>query len=359
MAKAKIHRRILVSPLNWGLGHATRLIPIIEELILQGHYVLLAGDGSSLAILRDAFPQLDWHRLPGFNISLSRRRSQCLQLLLQVPAFLSSIKKEHTAVKNVINQYAIDLIISDNRYGLYSKHVASVIITHQTNPYPGKYLVWMRPFTKRLSTRLLKHFDECWLPDSESKPKLSGTLSSPSKGLITKYLGYLSRINTNIKTNRSSAPDILVILSGPEPQRTLLETILIKQFKGSGLKTTMLCAQPERDKEQIENITLLPHCSPDEYYKLIMNSEHIICRSGYSTLMDLMVCQKTALLIPTPGQYEQEYLAKRASKLFGFSTISQNHIKSKKITHFLSTCSKTMKTVTPVKFKLPLLPPKK
>lgn len=355
MSKAKSYRRVLISPLNWGLGHATRLVPIVEELLKQGHYVLITGEGASLTVLRNAFPQLDWQELPGFNISLSRHNFQWLQLLKQVPAFLSSIKKEHTLVKKLIEAYRIDLIISDNRYGLYSQKTASVIITHQTNPFLGKYLACLRPVTKYISSLLLKRFDECWIPDTESNTSLSGSLSKPSKTRTAKHIGHLSRL-MHCRNHKQTSADILVILSGPEPQRTKLEHLIIKKLKETSFKTTILCANPKRKVEQTGNITLLPHCTANQQYELIINSKHIICRSGYSTLMDLVTCQKTALLIPTPGQHEQIYLAQRATNYFGFKTIDQKKLKYCLLSDILISTSNTHMTTKILKFKLPELP---
>ena len=359
MTEAKSHRRILVSPLNWGLGHATRLIPIIRELTRQGHYVILAGEGASLSVLKDAFPELDSLALPGFNVSLSHYQTQWFKLLIQIPNFLKAINKEHSAVNNLLREHNIDLIISDNRYGLYSKQVASVIITHQTNPYAGKYFSWMRPLTKMLSTFLLNRFDECWIPDVKSKNNLSGSLSKVTKNLRYKFTGLLSRLGSYPHMNTKVLTDVLVILSGPEPQRTQLEEILVYQLKNSSLKTIILCAQPHRKAEQIGNIRLLPHCTAEEHEQLLYNSKYIICRSGYSTLMDLMVCKRTALLIPTPGQFEQEYLAQRATALFGFKTISQNNLKHSNLSDRLIPNTSTNNSIQVHRFNLPDLPLKK
>ncbi|WP_430813349.1 glycosyltransferase [Carboxylicivirga sp. RSCT41] len=359
MAEVKSHRRILVSPLNWGLGHATRLIPVISALIKQGHYVIIAGEGASLSVLRNAFPELDWILLPGFNVSLSHHQFQWFKLLKQVPSFIRALNEEHVAVNKLIKSHKIDLLISDNRYGIYSKQVSSVIITHQTNPYPGKYLSWIRPFTRAISTRLIKQFDECWIPDNTNEPRLSGSLSTPAKRLKYKYIGYLSRLNPMLHTSRAFSTDVLIILSGPEPQRTQLEQILIDQLRQSQLKTTILCARPDKKTAQIGTITLLPHCTAEEQNQLINNSKYIICRSGYSTLMDLMLCNRTALLIPTPGQYEQEYLAQRACTLFGFQSISQSELKKGHLPAKLKHDNNLNKTIQTPGFKLPSLPLKK
>ncbi len=326
MTEQHTYRRILVSPLNWGLGHATRLIPVVDALLKEGHYVLLGGESPALNILRQTFPKLDWVILPGFNVKLSKRNHQWLKLLTQTPALISATVKEYKTTQAIIKAYNINLIISDNRYGVRSQHIPSVILTHQTTPYIGKHLSLFRPLSNWISQRWIKRFDECWIPDNEGENNLSGTLSKPIKGIPCKYIGILSRLSLTEASDLDSKPDILIILSGPEPQRTQLEEILIRQFKDSKQKCILLNGRPDEKKRTIGNIEVLPHCSAEEQKSFILNSWHIICRSGYSTLMDLLYCRRTALLIPTPGQFEQEYLAHRAAKLMGFSFIEQHEL---------------------------------
>jgi len=329
-------RRILISPLNWGLGHATRLIPLINILIKQGHYCLLAGEAPSITILKDEFPQLPVVQLQGFNIKLSKSNQQGLKLLTQAPSLFKAIKSEYLQSQKLIEENHINLIISDNRYGVHSDKVASIIITHQTQPYIGKAFRFFRPLSNQIIKKLIRKFDECWIPDMKAPDNLTGNLSIPIQSLTTKHLGLLSRLATQkIANTVSRTPDILVILSGPEPHRSKLEEILIKKFINTDFKVTILKAKPGSKVENIKNIELLPHCDVSTFKNLILKSKNIVCRSGYSTIMDLFYCNKKAILIPTPGQYEQEYLAHRMATLFGFKTISQKNLTQSPIDEFL------------------------
>ena len=350
-------RRILISPLNWGLGHATRLIPVIDALNKQGHYCILAGESPSIDILKDAFPELPSEALKGFNVKLSQSNRQWIKLLKQTNTLLRAIKKEQQQTQVLIKKHRIDLIISDNRYGVYSKEVASVIITHQTQPYLGSSLRFLRPLSRLITKRLLNQFDECWIPDTKGHKTLSGSLSIPFKSLPTRHLGILSRLAIHqTATNPIQAADVLIILSGPEPHRSQLEEILLKKFMNINLTVVILKAQPRSKARKINNILLLPHCNSSNLKKLIYTSRYIICRSGYSTLMDLMHCGKKAILIPTPGQFEQEYLAKRMVALFGFDTLTQNQLKKAPLQAFLTDQDSSCRSLQFPPFTLPPLP---
>ncbi|MBR8534354.1 hypothetical protein KDU71_02195 [Carboxylicivirga sediminis] len=325
MTATNTYRRILVSPLNWGLGHATRLIPIVDALVKKGHYVLLAGQLPSLDVLRQTFPELDWVELNGFNVQLSASRHQWLRLMKQIPFFFSSIKQEHKLTQSIIKQYNIDLIISDNRYGVWSKEVHSVIITHQTTPSAGKHLSFVKPLSNLVSRHWLRKFDECWVPDIASQDNLSGTLSGTISQLNTHHIGLPSRLSL-VDSTTDDTCEVLIIISGPEPQRSILEHTLISRFKDSHYQTTLLSGTPGGFIRKKGSVKILPHCNAKLLKSLIINSRYIICRSGYSTLIDLIHCQQTALLVPTPGQYEQEYLAIRASELWDFRYINQQQL---------------------------------
>lgn len=324
-------RRILISPLNWGLGHATRLIPLVNSLLQQGHYVMLAGEWPSLRVLSEEFPSLDTVVLNGFRVKLSKGKYQWFSLLKQIPALIRSIRSDHSDAEELVRLKNIDFIISDNRYGFYSKSVHSVIITHQTHPYIGRFFFFLRPLTSLISRMWIRRFNECWIPDDITL-KLAGSLVRQVKGIDTTYMGMCSRLMlANKMSNGLDKTEVLVILSGPEPQRTKLEGLLLNQLKEKGLRTVILGARPGMEFRMSDNISIFPHLSATKQKYLIENSGFIICRSGYSTIMDLVYCQRKALLIPTPGQYEQEYLARRMCDQFGFVTIQQDRLKSESV----------------------------
>ncbi len=273
-----------------------------------------------------------------------------------MPSFIHSIRNEHKATQAIIKKYHIDLIISDNRYGVYSRSIPSVIITHQTTPYLGRHFVFLRPLSNLLSKLWLKRFDECWIPDIKADVNLSGHLSQVVKGLSTQYLGWLSRLALVNAGDYHEEVDILVVLSGPVQPRSQLEQLLISQLKNSSLKTVIISGCLHKMPYSAGNIRILPHCSAELQKHLIMQSKYIVCRSGYSTLMDLVHCHRTALLIPTPGQFEQEYLAERASKHWGFSYTPQQKLQQVSIEELLSLQKITKKSFTVHNFELPLLP---
>ncbi|RAJ18125.1 glycosyltransferase [Olleya aquimaris] len=305
-------KRILVAPLNWGIGHATRCIPIINGLLDEGFSPIIASDGEALQLLQKEFKDLIFVELPGYNIRYSKTKSTFKWLLfLQLLKIRKAIKAEHKLIRKIVHDYAIEGIISDNRLGVYSSKVPSVFMTHQLNVLSG--------MTTKISTKLhdnyLKKFDECWVPDFDGEPNLSGKLSHnfKSKELTIKYIGAISRLK---KTKTKPKNRFMVLLSGPEPQRTILEEKLLDILKVLPGLIIFVRGKIE-EKQVIENrppFAIYNFMETEELQNYINNSDIIISRSGYTTIMDLAKLGKQAFFIPTPGQYEQEYLAEFLEK---------------------------------------------
>lgn len=304
-------KTILIAPLNWGLGHATRCIPIIRELKADGFNVIIASDGGVLQLLKKEFPDTLALSLPSYNIQYPKSGVFFkLKLLSNTPKAIKAILGEHKALQHLINEYNINGVISDNRLGLYSSKVPSVYITHQLTVLSGK-TTWLSSY---IHNRFIKKFDQCWVPDWQGKNNLSGQLGHPKKTVITtKYIGPLSRMtpkDENIKY------DAIAVLSGPEPQRTLLEELLLKELRT--YKSKVLIVQGITSGEQQYftkgSLEVVNYLTSSELEKAINSSELVIARSGYTTIMDLTYLNKKAFFIPTPGQTEQEYLAKRLHK---------------------------------------------
>lgn len=303
---------ILICPLDWGIGHATRSVPIIRELIEHDANVIIGADKQPLAFLLDEFPGLDYVKVPGFDISYPKKGNMALKMALSSPQIFAGIRKEHRELQSIISACKIDGVISDNRYGLWSKKVPSVFVTHQLFIQTP---LLIRDFILRLNLNYINKFDECWIPDFAGENNLSGDLSH-KKDLPGSFhfIGPLSRFNTNdinVKEIENERYDILVLLSGPEPQRTILEQKIIEQLKSTDYNCIILKGKPnESENNQLSHsIKVRSHLNTNELIKLIRNSKLIISRPGYSTLMDLAILGKPAILIPTPGQTEQEYLA--------------------------------------------------
>ena len=299
----KTKKRILVSPLDWGIGHATRCIPVINALISHNYEVVIAADGRPLHLLITEFPDLEIVRFPGYNIKYSKYLPMSVSMLLQLPKLLWNIKKEHEALNQIIIDYKIDGIISDNRFGLFSKKVPSVFITHQLQIQS----LYFSNQIRRFNYKYINKFDACWIMDDEQE-NLAGDLSKPSVlPRNSTYIGLQSRFE---KREEVKKYDFLAIVSGPEPQRTILEKGLIKALKGRKEKSLISLGKPELNtSEQIGNLTIKSHLNAKDLNEIILQSDLIICRSGYSTIMDLAKLEKKAFFIPTPGQTEQEYLA--------------------------------------------------
>lgn len=308
-----MHKNILVAPLNWGLGHATRCIPIINELLQQGFTPILASDGVALQLLKKEFPQLLHLELPSYQIKYAKNgQFFMIKMLLNLPNIIKAVTKEHQILKKWIITYELKGVISDNRLGLYNKKIPTIFITHQINVFAGI-------FTK-ISTKIhqyyIQKFNQCWIPDVEMKYNLSGKLSQihNSKKLNIKYIGILSRLK---KEDLPKKYDVMVLLSGPEPQRTLLEEKLMQEFNFFSGKLLFVKGKMEAEQEyKIINNHLYYNFMTATQISCAMNkSELIVCRSGYSTVLDLVKLQKKAFFIPTPGQTEQIYLAKRYKKI--------------------------------------------
>lgn len=306
--------KIFIAPMDWGLGHATRCIPIIRLLLAEQHTVILGGEGRSLALLRATFPQLAYYALPPYHIHYSASQFQIPTLLLQVPHLLQVFKEEHKLLAEIIDKEKMELVISDNRYGLWTKKVPCIYLTHQIAP--------LAPFRKvvySLQKKFLQHFDEIWIPDEEGQNNLSGSLSQlyalPPN---TFFIGALSRF-AGLSLPEIAPPffKLTAILSGPEPQRSLLEEKLIQQatlFPQYKFQIIQGKTEQKNTFEQ-ENITFHSFMTETELLQTFANSEMILSRSGYSSLLDYSVLGlKKVILIPTPGQTEQEYLGERLAK---------------------------------------------
>ncbi|WP_245833562.1 glycosyltransferase [Nonlabens spongiae] len=301
-----MNKNILVAPLNWGLGHATRCVPIIRAIIDSANNPIIASDGNALLYLKKEFPNLTFVELPSYNISYPLNGNHFkLKLLKDSPKIWSALRSEHTRLKTIIQEYAIDLVISDNRLGLFSDIVPTVFITHQLNVLSGS-TTWL---STQLHAHFIKKFNYCWIPDYEENT-LAGRLSNSENLKIDKvYIGPLSRLSYTQSTKFKY--DLLILLSGPEPQRTVLENKLRKQLVGYTGKVLFVSGkmQGKQKVKKVGKITYYNYLTASGIQKALDRSKIVLCRSGYSTIMDLHQLRKKAFFIPTPGQFEQEYLA--------------------------------------------------
>ncbi|MFZ4400128.1 MAG: glycosyltransferase [Bacteroidales bacterium] len=321
-----VTKNVLICPLDWGLGHAARCVPLIQSFLKAGANVIIAADNRPLVFLRKEFPDLQFIQFPAYQITYQNKGSFAIKMIRSIPNVLLSIYKEHKLLDQLIDKYNIDIVFSDNRFGLWNKKAKCIFMTHQVmikSPLKSDF------FDKLFfifNSAFIKNFDECWIPDNESEINLSGDLSHKYKLPVTTYfIGPLSRFKNTEATNENKNIDVLVLLSGPEPQRTILEEIILQQLANKKINTVIVEGIPEKEEVKIINdqLTIYSHLETDKLQSLIQQAALILCRSGYSTIMDLAVFGKKAILIPTPGQTEQEYLADYYQKKKYYYTVSQ------------------------------------
>jgi len=308
--------RILVAPLDWGLGHATRCIPVVRELLVQGCEVFLAAEGKQVELLQSEFPEITVLPLRGYNIKYAKTGWGLLaNIVFQIPKILQAIRFENKWLNKIADKYQFDAIISDNRYGLYHPGIRSVFITHQlTIKSPiGK---WTEKIIQKLNYKYINRFTKCWIPDYEGPENLAGELSHPiaKPSIPIYYIGPLSRFAKNDTSDKSlviKENHLLIVLSGPEPQRSILENKIIGEISNYNGTATVVRGLPGNQTfiPSTNKIKFYNHLSSVELYNEMKTAEFVVSRSGYSTIMDVMALQKKSILIPTPGQTEQEYLA--------------------------------------------------
>lgn len=302
---------VLLSPLDWGLGHTIRCIPIIDELWKRNCEVLVACNPQQRHVLSLELPAIDFIDLNGYDISYGTTRvATLLELARQTPKILMAIKREQIWLRDFLKANRVDAIISDNRYGFYSELVPSVLITHQLGIKSGLGKIVDLAIQQRVYS-FIRKFSSCWIPDSPNVTiNAAGELSHPARlpDTVVEYIGCLSRLKKG--AGDLDRKELLIILSGPEPQRTILEDILLKEletFQGSGVMVRGIVSGdliPD-----FNDIRVINYAAASELNNLMCSSEVIICRSGYTSVMDLLSLGKRAILVPTPGQAEQEYLA--------------------------------------------------
>lgn len=298
--------RVLVAPLDWGLGHAARDVPIIQRLLELDARPILAADKGPLALLRDAFPALPSVKLPGVAVRYATRGSQAWALARQLPSLLRSVREEHSALQRLRQELMLDAVISDQRFGLHASGLPSVIITHQLAPR----VPIAQGLLRRMNHRFIARFDRCWVPDMAEAPGLAGVLSHGHASAHVRYIGPLSRLRRSSRNDRAARYSIVAVVSGPEPQRTLFEQQLLEQLRTVEGEHLLVMGKPDSQQDVREGrVRCAGHLNAEELTDALLGARMIVSRSGYTTLMDLHELGLGALLVPTPGQPEQEYLA--------------------------------------------------
>jgi hypothetical protein len=304
---------VLISPLNWGLGHATRDIPIIKKLLDQHHDVTIAACGNALAVLEKEFPECSSIPFPDYPVPYSASRFFLPKFVAFFPLMLKAISDERKNLDAILAKTPYDLIISDNRLGVYSSKIPSVFITHQLH-YHLPMIFWpVEILAVAMNGYLHAKYLQVIVPDNPPGPAaLAGKLSRPGTEETRKRTYFSGILTSTHRQEIEEDLDYLVMISGPEPQRTRLEEILMNQIPGVDGTSVLLLGSPRNNAvpKQSENCTVIPYASTQEKEKLMNRAKCIICRSGYTSIMEIAEIRKRhALFIPTPGQTEQEYLS--------------------------------------------------
>ena len=322
-------RVIIVSPLNWGLGHATRCIPLVSALLKEEFEPVLAGDGASLNLIASEFPALRTYELPSYGIRYAKSpRFLKLNLLSQLSRIQKAVSEEHRLVQEIVDKEKAIGIISDNRFGVWSNEVPSVYLTHQLRVRAGL----LSSLSSSWHQRIISKFHRCWVCDFKGEASLAGELSSNGGNLNNlDWIGPLSRFSkvehhpANAMDQSTKTIDIGVVLSGPEPSRSQFEEKVIQVLKGRKEKVVIVRGVTDTQACRTQqNLTIHNYMLGDELEKLIGQSHLLIMRSGYSSIMDLHALGAKALLVPTPGQSEQEYLAERMQEKGWYPTVRQS-----------------------------------
>lgn len=320
-----------MAPLDWGLGHATRCIPLIRELGKLGCEVLIGAEGKHAALLQEEFPDVVVLPLQGYRITYATSGSEFgRKMLLQAPKIYRAARREHQWLLKTVPLHHIDAVISDNRFGMFHPRIPTVIMTHQLlvkSPYPS----WSEAWLQRLNYFFINKFRACWVVDCPGKENLAGALSHPGRlPERLEYLGCLSRFE--YRDPGPSRYRLLVLLTGPEPQRSLLEQQLVGQLLELDLPALLVGGEPGTpyDRMLSSHLRQVNHLRAAELNEALLQADLVITRSGYTSVMDLVKLHRKAVLVPTPGQTEQEYLGQYLMDQGYFPCMNQDSFTLKK-----------------------------
>lgn len=300
-------KNVLIASLDWGLGHASRCVPIIQTLLEFECNVFIAGAGQSLNLLRNEFPELPSFELPGYKPVYPNNPRMMQKLALQAFRFIHTVQDEHRVLIELVKVHHIHLIISDNRYGCYHEKIPCVFITHQLELIAPRKWALLGILANTLTAFYIKKFTNCWVPDYPGS-LLTGKMSDTQDKSI-RFIGPLSRLSINAQQSKILY-DVMAIISGPEPQRSIFEKLITTQLLDSRLKAVIVRGVVGDASQKLnDRIEIVDHLDSKKMAQVITQSKLIVCRSGYSSIMDLIAMKKKAFFIPTPGQTEQEFLA--------------------------------------------------
>ena len=308
------------------------MIALAEKLQGPDQNIIFGAGEKQLAFIRSELPGIACLSFPGFQPVYSEYLPQYIVILIQLPVLIYHIIREHFILKKLIALHSIDMVISDNRFGLWNKNIRTVYITHQPGIAFPPFFSILEFIGVYLHRKIIRRYSLCFIPDLPGEPNLTGRLSHGLKlPDNVRFIGILSRFSGGDQSHNfpeHKTGIITVILSGPEPQRGILEKKLTDILKKRGQGAVILGGKPHENirTEVSGNIIYYSHTSRREMQEIISGSDMIIARAGYTTIMELVSLNCSAVLIPTPGQTEQEYLATRLSHMGWFTHIPQKKL---------------------------------
>ena len=366
--------KVLVAPLDWGLGHATRCVPVVREFLRAGAEVELAVVKANANFFREVFPDLRQRLAPSYNIVYPKHGYNMALWLLKNSVHLNAVMRyEHHFAEEMVERHGYDVLFSDNRFAFYSKNALSIYMTHQRRiAFPRAFAAFER-IGVMWHANIMRKFDEVWVPDLEIYPGYAGSLSHSGATPGDKpmrYVGTLSRFSemdaagagknavkaggnapapvdlerdvdlmsvsefmahsTNVEWNAApevhvagmdgtemrAAYKVVAVVSGVEPARTQFEQQLREALQQIPGQHMMILGKPSAEqKTWIEgNIEFHTHLATNDFAEAVKRADFVVSRGGYSTVMDMAELGAKCIFVPTPGQFEQIVLAHDLSK---------------------------------------------
>lgn len=320
--------RIIYAVCSWGLGHATRSLPVIRKLKEEDNDLTIISNGRSLDLLKKEIgDEAKYYDIPDYPMLLSENSRQFMaKSVVYWPSFIARMESGLQALNKILQKRKYDRIISDARYDMYSKKIPSFFITHQIRIMNPLRIGIFERGSETFNLFFFKRFFGVIVPDFE-KDNLSGDLSHNLNKIDENKLHYAGVLSDFKKKKKKKDIDYMISISGPEPQRTILEKKIISKVNDLSGKIIITLGKTESIKKfSKKNIETYSFLSKEKREDFLNRSKLVISRSGYSTILDLAVIGTKALMIPTPGQVEQEYLGKYHNKKKTFYSVNQENI---------------------------------
>lgn len=325
--------KVLVAPLDWGLGHATRCVPVVREFLRQGAAVELAVVNANASFFKEVFPDVPQHLAPSYGIVYPKHGYNMALWLVKNSAHLNMVMlREHAFAEQMVKKNGFDVLFSDNRFGFYSSKAYNVYMTHQRRIAFPQALSTFEGVGQMWHSRIMKKFDEVWVPDLETAPGYAGNMSHVEHCPVpVKFVGPLSRFENSVQCKKDV--NVVAVVSGVEPARTRFEEKLREALRKTPGKHVMILGKPSAGAKNWKegNIEYFNHLPTDEFAKMVGRAEWVVSRGGYSTIMDMAVLGAKCICVPTPGQYEQIVLSKNLAQMGYVAKIDEDDLNEKSL----------------------------